>query len=112
MTDVTDIYVDNTEPLIIGATGMDAIRQNIRIIYTTMAWSVPLDRAFAHVGTAIDSPAPAVTARLVAEITDAIEKYEPRVKVTKIDWENNAAEVMAGTLRPHIFFSLRQGVEL
>ena len=30
-------------PLVIGATGQEAIAQNIRIIVTTLAWSVPLD---------------------------------------------------------------------
>lgn len=33
-------------PLVIGATGLDAVVQNIRMILTTFAYSVPLDRAF------------------------------------------------------------------
>lgn len=50
-------------PLVIGATGMDAIIQNIRIIATTFAYSVPLDRGFAHLGGFLDTPTMAETAR-------------------------------------------------
>lgn len=43
-------------PLVIGATGLDAVVQNIRMILTTFAYSVPLDRRFASHGGAIDAP--------------------------------------------------------
>lgn len=71
-------------PLVIGASGLEAIAQNIRIIVTTLAWSVPLDRAFAHAGAFIDAPTPYAVARKIAELTEAIEANEPRVKVESI----------------------------
>ena len=68
-------------PLVIGATGLDAVVQNIRMILTTFAYSVPLDRRFASHGGAIDAPAPVMAALRIAELTDAIEEKEPRAEV-------------------------------
>lgn len=115
-------------PLSIGATGIDAVAQNIRVIVTTLAWSVPLDRAFANTGTYIDAPTPYAVARKIAELTEAIEAREPRVHVTKIsfaeDGEGHATRdagpsgtsgteaTMQGRLYPRISFELKQGVEL
>ena len=109
-----ELTIDGAAPLVIGATGMEAILQNIRIIVLTMAYSVPLDRAFAHAGGFIDSPSPAVTARLVAALVDAIEAREPRVVVDGIDLLENsdAAGLMEGRLVPRIRFHLKDGVRL
>lgn len=71
-------------PLVIGATGLDAVVQNIRMILTTFAYSVPLDRRFASHGGAIDAPAPVMAALRIAELTDAIEEKEPRAEVVSI----------------------------
>lgn len=68
-------------PLTIGAQGMDAIVQNIRVIVTTLAYSCPLDRGFASTGSFIDAPTPYAVARAIAELTEAIEAKEPRVRV-------------------------------
>lgn len=101
---------DFSAPLVIGATGMTEILQNIRMIIATHMYSVPLDRGFAHDPAFLDSPAPAVTARLTASLMDAIEKYEPRVKVMEIDL--GQGDFMAGALAPKIIFYLKNGVEL
>ncbi len=105
---------DYSAPLIIGAAGMDAIRQNIRIIILTFCYSIPLDRKFAHTGKFIDAPNPLAAARLAAELTDAIEKYEPRVSVQSIEWKNSTtpANLRLGSLLPVVKFSLREGVEI
>ena len=53
--------VDFTAPLpslVIGATGLEAVAQNIRIIVLTLAYSVALDRGFANTGGFIDAPTP------------------------------------------------------
>ena len=99
-------------PLVIGASGLEAIAQNIRVIVTTQAWSVPLDRAFAHAGAFIDAPTPYVVARKIAELTEAIEANEPRVKVESIRFAARPADAMQGRLYPVISFSLREGVAL
>ncbi len=109
-----DLTVIPGQPLRIGASGMDALLQNIRIIVLTTMYSVPLDRGFAHVGDFIDSPSPLVTARLVARLTDAIEAKEPRVTVQRITLEaaedDNTQAAMQGRLHPRVYFDLKDGV--
>ena len=74
-------------PIVIGATGMDEIYQNIRIILATLSYSVCLDRAFAGSGDFMDAPSPYEAQRRMAAIVEQVEKYEPRVKVTGIGFE-------------------------
>lgn len=109
-----EIDLQNRAPLVIGATGFEAIVQNIRIILMTLSFSVPLDRAFAHNARPLDSPAPADTARLAGEIIKAVEKYEPRVKVERLEWiyHDRVGQLQEGTLTPKLTFSLRKGVSL
>lgn len=101
-------------PLVIGATGFEAICQNIRIIIKTMMFSVPLDRAFAHDGRMLDSPAPIATARLTNQLMEAIEKYEPRVEVQSIEfvYTDAKSQLEEGTLTPKVTFKVKDGVEL
>lgn len=103
---------DFSAPLIIGATGMAAICQNIKIIILTFRYSIPLDRAFAHDAKPLDSPGPLVTARLTGALIDAIEKYEKRVKVDSLEWIGSASEGQDGIFRPKITFHLAKGVRL
>lgn len=101
-------------PLIIGATGMEAIIQNIRMILVTLCCSIPLDRAFAHDGRMIDAPAPQDAWRKTGELIDAIEKYEPRVRVEKIEfiYQDIENQLEEGTLTPKVTFRLNRGVEI
>lgn len=99
-------------PLSIGATGIAALEQNIRIICTTLAYSVAMDRGFAHVGAFVDAPTPYDVARLIADITEAIEAKEPRVSVERISLEPYAGDAMQGRLYPRIVWHLREGVSL
>lgn len=100
-------------PQVIGATGMESIEQNIRNIVRTLAYSVPLDRGFADGAGFIDSPSPVKTARLIAALTLAIEKYEPKVKVEQISLQPGSTdEGMQGVYYPKISFHLREGVTL
>lgn len=113
MPDEFDLIIDRAAPIVIGATGIDAIKQNIRIIIETLAYSVPLDCAFAHVGDFIDSPSPLETARMVGVMAEAIETHEPRVLVDKISMEAaSTTDAMQGSLRPRITFHLKEGVTL
>lgn len=99
-------------PLTIGATGIAAIEQNIRIIVTTLAYSVAMDRGFAHVGAFIDAPTPYEVARRIADITEAIEDKEPRVAVERISLKPSADEAMQGRLYPKITYRVKDGVTL
>lgn len=109
---MSEAYVYTPEadaPLVIGLTGLEAIRQNIRVILLTFSYMVPLDRGFAHQGRFLDSPAPASAARLLSQLWDAIEKYEPRVKVENIEFEYSdvKSQLMEGRLTPRITFRLK-----
>ena len=111
---IIDYAPDFASPLVIGAIGMDELRQNIRIILQTLQYSIPLVRSFAHKGKFIDAPNPLAAARLAGELSDAIEKLEPRVKVQSIEWKPTATAegLKNGTLQPVVRFSLKKGVEL
>ncbi len=43
-----------------------------------------------------------------------MEKYEPRVKVQKLDWvyHDKKSQLEQGALTPRLTFSLKKGVEL
>jgi len=68
----------------LGLSGAEEILQNIRVILDTPKGSLPLDRDFGVDWSIVDSPTPFAIQKLKAKIVRAIEKYEPRVKVTKI----------------------------
>lgn len=69
---------------------LEEIEQNIRMILTAPKYSVPLDRAFGINIALLDEPQEAVLAGLTAEIFDAIQRYEPRAKVTKVEYTADA----------------------
>ena len=83
------------------ASVMDEIEQNIRTILTTEVGSVPLDRDFGIDTTLLDSPTPLARARLTNVILEAIERYEPRVEVVRVDYseKNDGRLVPSVTVR-------------
>ena len=99
-------------PVIIGATGLDDIAQCIRNITRATMFSVPMDRAFATDGAYVDSPIPHATAVRIADLTEAIETYEPRVRVSSIRFAQRASDALDGRVYPVIRFRLREGVGL
>ena len=99
-------------PVIIGASGLDDIAQCIRNIVRTTMFSTPMDRAFAADGAYVDSPIPHATAARIAGLTEAIEEYEPRVRVSSIRFAQKAEDAIDGRVFPVIRFRLREGVRL
>lgn len=102
-------------PIIIGATGLEGLFQRLRIILTTVVYSVPLDRGFAVTGDFIDSPLPQATALLLSGLIEAVEKYEPTVKVESINFSSTNTtweDLMEGRAYPIVRFELREGVEI
>lgn len=102
-------------PIVIGATGLEGLHQALRIIITTLIYSVPLDRGFATTGSFIDAPLPHAVAQRLADLTEAIEKYEPRVKIISLRLSEPGAkleDLMEGRVFPIIRFELKEGVEL
>jgi phage baseplate assembly protein W len=74
------------------------IMQNVRTIFTTMKYSVPLDRLFGVNATMLDRAMPKAMAALQAEIISAIHKYEPRCQVTQVKFDGD----LDGKLVPRV----------
>ncbi|MGG1442164.1 GPW/gp25 family protein [Brevibacillus laterosporus] len=95
------------EDIDFGATGLDEIKQNLRTICSTFKGSVPLDRGFGITPSLVDYPIEISKAHTTADIMAAIQKYEPRVKVTRITFTQDHT---SSRLIPHIRFILQEEV--
>ncbi len=100
------------ENVVIGATGIQEIIQNVKTILATAKGSVPLDRDFGVDGVMVDEPVTVVRARRTADIIDAIQTYEPRVQVTGVQWSGADTDTVDGRLQPTIQIRIKEGVEL
>ena len=93
--------------VVIGATGLEEIYQNVRTIIATPKGSVVLDREFGVDQTFLDMPNRASMTRAIPDIVDAVEKYEPRVKVTSVTWLESDA--MDGKMIPQVRIRIKDG---
>lgn len=84
------------------ANVQDEVIQNVRTILTTPKGSIPMDRDFG-VSFPLDDPTPRAQQLLNVEIIEAIERYEPRAKVTKVKWSANAD----GRLEPTVLIRIQ-----
>lgn len=86
-----------------GATGVEEVLQNVAFILSTPLMSCPLDRAFGW-EAGIDDPIHLRKARYTYQVTDAIQKFEPRVIVENVTFEDS--DVLNGKLRPKVRVSV------
>ena len=105
-------FIADNAPAVIGARGLEDIMQCIRYIVRTTVFSVPLDRGFARSGAYVDAPVPHAVAARMAALTEAIERKEPRVRVTSIRFAPRAGTGSRRRLYPVIRFRLREGVKV
>lgn len=61
-----------------------AIMQNVEIIMSTPQGTVPMAMTFGTDQSYIDSPVPEARIRMIAPLREAIEEWEPRVRVIQI----------------------------
>lgn len=73
--------------------------QNVRMIITTPKGTVPLDRDFGIDATVVDKPLPVAQALLARDIVNAVKKYEPRARVTKVEFTDGSGAIN-GVLKP------------
>lgn len=73
-------------------TELEEVIQNVRTILTTRRGSVPLDRGFGINTSLIDLPVTVIKSRLTAEVIDAVEKFEPRVRVESVKFLGDSAD--------------------
>lgn len=89
-----------------GATGVDEILQNVAFIMDSEIMSCPLDREFGWDKTLIDKPIDLAKARIIANLTAAIHKFEPRALVESIEVTGE----MLGSLKPKVMVSVNESV--
>lgn len=71
---------------------IEEVAQNVGIIIASSKFSVPLDRGFGTSHSQVDTPANLAQPRLVMEVIDAVEKYEPRAEIISIDIKQDEAQ--------------------
>ena len=96
----------------IGATGVNEIIQNVRMILSTIKGSLYLDRDFGLNPDLIDMPQMQAAFKYREEIINQIERYEPRVNVLEINFTTDKNDLMNGTLLPVIKIEIKNGVLL
>ena len=90
-----------------GATGVDEILQNVAFIMATAMMSCPLDREFGWDMTVIDTPINIAKARITANLTAAINKFEPRAIIESIEVTGDG---LIGSLEPKVKVKINESV--
>lgn len=78
------------------------ILQNIRMILTTAQGSCPLHRDFGLSTELIDDSIAVVKAKMAGEIAAQITKYESRVEIVSITYDDEPAKAYSGKLYPRV----------
>lgn len=79
------------------ATVIEEVIQNVRMILSTLIYTVPYDRSLALSGDYLDSPIQLNKALASADVVQAIKAREPRAEVKEIRFEGSGLE---GKLKP------------
>ncbi len=79
---------------------VEAVLQNIALILATPKGSVPFYRTFGLSQEFLDKPMPVAKARMIAEIREAIEEWEPRATVLSVSFSEDSAQ--PGRLCPEV----------
>lgn len=82
------------------------IIQNVRMIISTMRGSVPLYRDFGISPRWVDRPTPVVKALMISDIRESVEKWEPRVNVTQVTFNEDPSDPTH--LIPSVHISIRR----
>ena len=78
---------------------IDEVIQNVRMILSTVIYTVPYDRSLAITGDYLDNPIQLNKALVKADIFNAIKNREPRAEVINISFDGDALE---GKLKPTV----------
>lgn len=92
------ITVSTGTPLNLSPSGViEDVIQNVRMIMSTLIYTVPYDRSFAITGDYLDNPIQLNRALASADVVQAIKSREPRAEVREVSFEGNGLE---GQLKP------------
>lgn len=92
-TDLTNIRF-NDEELV------SSVLQNIAVILSTPKGSVPQYREFGLSAVFLDKPMPIAKMMMIAEVREAIERWEPRARYVSMAFEERITQ--PGTLWPTV----------
>jgi len=104
MIDLKGVNIENID---LSAQGYEEIYQNLKILYTTPAGTVPFDREFGINYDILDNPTPIAQGRLIVEYIEKTKRYEPRVSVNEVHFELNKE----GTLVPRVVIEIDTNIE-
>lgn len=93
-----DIYVMPSGVIFMPANETQEILQNVLTICLTQKYSVPMERLLGVEGEFLDEAVSRVRAKFKSEVVQAVRKYEPRARVTAIDF----AADLNGKIAPRI----------
>jgi len=79
---------------------VSSVLQNIAVILSTPKGSVPLYRDFGLSSVFLDKPMPAAKMMMIAEVREAIERWEPRARFVSLTFEERITQ--PGTLWPTV----------
>lgn len=100
------VTADLSDVIIVPSTELEEIVQNVKTILSTVIGEVPLDREFGTDRKILDLPISVATAKISAAIVKAINKFEPRARVTKINYTQSKEETLDGILKPVVDIEL------
>lgn len=102
--------VDTTKPtsVVIGATGVQSVLQQVRMVLTTVKGSVPLDRTFGLRMTFLDRPLPHAMAEYTGEVIVEVQTQVSGVVVENVDFKPKRDEAVDGRLFPVVTISIKE----
>ncbi len=83
-TDLTAIRFNEQETV-------NSVLQNIAVILSTQKGTIPLYRDFGLNMVFLDRPMPVAKVMMIAEVREAIERWEPRATVLEVSFEEDAS---------------------
>lgn len=84
-TDLTAIRLNEQDTV-------HSVLQNIAVILSTRKGSVPLYREFGLNMDFLDKPIPVARVMMIAEVREAIERWEPRATVLHVSFAEHISE--------------------
>lgn len=87
-------------------TEVAEILQNVRTVIATMVGTVPLARDLAITWEHLDKPLPLAKVLQQEAFIDAVEEYEPRARIVRIDYEESEQDAMQGRLNPRVIVAI------
>ena len=86
MTNEYELFLTPQGVIFAPGSELQEVLQNVLTICLTQKYSVPMDRELGAAGSFVDEAVSKERAKFKGEIVRAVKKYEPRAKVSRIDF--------------------------